>query len=166
MAASRRGGHVLGSEHVTPPHASRRPRLLHRGLRAWRRHARRRTGQLDRRVYKRSSGRNGPSTTIHPPPFIPKTSLSLSAVLSSPKGIEEEGSAAMPSLWPTTRKRRTGTAVRTRRRGTSLRGLWRRVVGPVTRPRARTRPRTHHSKAGLLSRAARVLSCTRRPRAY
>ncbi|GJN07317.1 hypothetical protein PR202_ga25138 [Eleusine coracana subsp. coracana] len=67
----------------------------------------------------------------------------------------------MPSLWK--RRKTAGTAVRTRRRGTSLRGLWRRVVGP--RARTRTRTRTH-GKAGLFSRAARVLSCTRRPRAY
>ncbi|PAN41526.1 hypothetical protein GQ55_8G049200 [Panicum hallii var. hallii] len=63
----------------------------------------------------------------------------------------------MPSLWPTKKgkKKTRRSASRSRRRGgaSSLSSLWRRVVGP----RRKTR-----GKPGLLSRAARVLSCGRR----
>ncbi|KAG0529050.1 hypothetical protein BDA96_05G065100 [Sorghum bicolor] len=80
----------------------------------------------------------------------------------------------MPSLWPTKKKRaaRGSPAARrpwSRRRGSkkkksssSLGALWRRMVGP-RRGTTRTRTRTRGKKpAGMLSRAARVLSCGRR----
>ncbi|NP_001315064.1 uncharacterized protein LOC100275309 [Zea mays] len=77
----------------------------------------------------------------------------------------------MPSLWPTRKKRARGSAVRSwsRRRGSkksssssSLGALWRRMVGPRRGTRTRTRTRARGKKPGLLSRAARVLSCGRR----
>ncbi|KAG2560681.1 hypothetical protein PVAP13_8KG077600 [Panicum virgatum] len=68
----------------------------------------------------------------------------------------------MPTMWPTAnkgkKKKKTRRSASSRsRRGSggasSLSSLWRRVVGP----RRKTR-----GKPGLLSRAARVLSCGRR----
>ncbi|KAG2556242.1 hypothetical protein PVAP13_8NG205700 [Panicum virgatum] len=64
----------------------------------------------------------------------------------------------MPTMWPAKKgkKKARRSASRSSRRGggaSSLSSLWRRVVGP----RRKTR-----GKPGLLSRAARVLSCGRR----
>ncbi|RCV37380.1 hypothetical protein SETIT_8G058200v2 [Setaria italica] len=67
----------------------------------------------------------------------------------------------MPSLWPTTKKTkktRRSASRSSRRRGggtSSLTALWRRVAGPRSRARGKKKP-------GLLSRAARVLTCGRR----